>query len=217
MFRNLGWAAFLALVFLLVTTVSGAALANGAGPTYACFSPDNALAVGHLGADDPSVRLGFEAGGCLALAPGVPVSDVERFGTLWRFRALGAKPYLYAADWAAGFQPVRPPLPGFERYLAITAWLMERGHNFIRCYDDSNELAGRFADFDRRWLAYNGRPATKAGMMYVIYFGDTQYKLAMEREQLMSEAASLESRCQPYQQINLDRDFMVFLRTSARR
>ena len=78
MFRALGWAAFLASVTSVLTF--GVAQAGTARPTYACFSAQNAAVIARLGADDPSVRYGFETGECLALAPGTRIGDVGSTG-----------------------------------------------------------------------------------------------------------------------------------------
>lgn len=218
MFRNLGWAAFLASLVVALTTGSGTALANGTRATYACFSPDNASIIGRLGAADQSVRFGFEAGECLAFAPGLPVYEVERFGTLWRFRTMGAAPYLYVADWAAGFQPAPTTPTGFERYIGVSARLLDLGRNFVECYDASVDFAKRYDGFERRWQSYQAlsRTNVKTGLVLVIYLGDTQRKLDDEREQLMREAAALDRRCAPYRQIDFDNDFVAFLRTRTR-
>ena len=218
MFRKLGWAAFLAFVTVTVTTGSGTALANGSRPTFACFSANNAAVIGRLGAADPSVRLGFEAGECLALPANLSVYDVERVGPLWRFRTMGAAPYLYAADWAAGFQPATGDQQGFERYLPVTGKLIEMGRGLVACYDATDAFIKRQNDFDRRWHAYwaTSRTNVKSGLVHVIYFTDTQQKLEMERWKLMYEGDALNKRCEPYGDLDIDNDFVAFLRTQPR-
>jgi hypothetical protein len=54
--HKLGWAAFLALGISLVSMTSGPAAANANRAIYACFSAQNAAAIGSLGASDASVR-----------------------------------------------------------------------------------------------------------------------------------------------------------------
>jgi hypothetical protein len=220
MFRNIGWAAFLASVISLVAFGSGPTSANGGRPIYGCFSPDNAMVIGRLGADDPSVRYGFETGECLALPAGVPVNDVERRGALWRFRVLGAKPYLYAADWAAGFTPATTPVPpGFERYLPVTANLLGVGRTYAQCYDETERLNARFEDLQRRWRAYwarsNPQPAESTPVVR-IFVGDEGPKLMREDQELRRQAAALERRCNAVSSIEVDDDFVAFARSAAR-
>jgi hypothetical protein len=218
MFRKLGWAAFLASVATLGLMSWGTAQANAARPTYACFSAQNAAAIGRLGANDASVRYGFETGECLALSPGVPLNDVERHGALWRFRVFGGKPHLYAADWAAGFQPADEPVPpGFERYLPVTARLFATGRAYVQCYDDAEHLAARFDDHNRRWRDYQRAGRSKpdsSSPRLVIYVGDTGPRLAAEAENLRREAAQLENRCRQVGLLEVDDDFVVFVRTA---
>lgn len=215
---KLGWAAFLASVASLVLLGSAAASTGGGRPIYACFSAQNAAAIGRLGANDASVRYGFETGECLALAAGVPLNDVERQGNLWRFRVFGAKPYLYAADWAAGFQPADEPIPpGFERYLPVTARLIATGRAYTQCYDDAEKLARRFESHNRRWRDYqnaDGSRKDSSTPKMVIYVGDAGPRLAAEGETLRREAAGLENRCRQVASIEADDDFVTFVRTA---
>lgn len=211
-----GWAAFLASIIVLFgASIAGA---QGARPIYGCFSPQNAAIIGRLGANDPSVRYGFETGECLALPTGVPLNDVERQGSLWRFRVFGARPYLYAADWAAGFQPTTEPIPpGFERYLPVTARLMSTGRNYAECYDASVKLAARFQDLDRRWRDYQnwGRSLPdQSSPKVIIYVGDQGPRLAAEYRQLRAQAAALDRRCAAYASMEADDDFVAFVRTA---
>jgi hypothetical protein len=148
----------------------------------------------------------------------VPLNDVERHGNLWRFRVFGAKPYLYAADWAAGFQPTAEPIPpGFERYLPVTANLLANGRMYARCYDDSEQLEARFRDHDRRWREYQswsrGRPDSTSPKV-IIYVGDTGPRLVAEGQELRRQADSLNRRCGAIASIEADDDFVAFARTA---
>lgn len=218
MWSKLTWAAFLASVASIGLLSSGPAAANVSRPIYACFSPQNAMAIGRLGADDASVRYGFETGECLALAPGVPLNDVERQGNLWRFRVFGGQPYLFAADWAAGFQPADGPIPpGFERYLPVTARLLTAGRALIQCYDDTEQLAARFDAHNRRWRDYQkaGRSnADASSPKLIIYVSNTGPRLAAEGAELRRQAAALEDRCRNVASIEVDDDFVLFVRTA---
>lgn len=217
---KLGWAAFLALgisfVSMMSASVPAAASANRA--TYACFAAQNAALIGRLGAADESVRYGFETGACLALSAGTPLTDVERVGGLWRFRVFGARPYLYAAPWAAGFQPQSEPVPqGFERYLPVTARLLAAGRTYAQCRDDNDRLATRMEAHNRRWRAYENWSRAKfdaATPKVIIYVGDEGPRLAREGQALRREAAALDSRCSAVAQIEADDDFVAFVRTA---
>jgi hypothetical protein len=218
MFRNCGWAAFLASVTLSIAFGTGSAVA-GPRPIFACFSPQNAAAIGRLGANDASVRMGFEAGECLALPPGVPLNDVERHGTLWRFRVFGAKPHLYAADWAVGFQAAanEPTPSGFERYLPVTARLLSFGRAYTQCFDDSTKLAKRFEDHERRWkqyLAWSRHKGDNSTVRVTIYVGNEGPRLVAEEQELRRQADQLSSRCSTVASIEADDDFVAFVRTS---
>lgn len=217
MYRVDGWAAFLASVMFLFLVQADTAAANGSRPIYGCFTPQNAAVIGKLGANDDSVRYGFETGECLALPAGVRLNDVERHGSLWRFRVFGAKPYLYAADWAAGFQGSGDAPPGFEQYLPVTARLLTTGRNFADCYDDAEKLSARFQDHDRRWRDYQSWGRQKLAQstpIVVLYVGDTGPRLMAEGEGLRSQAAALERRCAAYAAIEADYDFIAFVRTA---
>ena len=213
-----GWAAFLASVTLLSIYAAGNAAAGGSRPIFACFSPQNAATIGPLGANDPSVRLGFESGECLALPAGVPLNDVERSGNLWRFRVFGAQPYLFAADWAAGFQSgARAGPGGFDQFLPVTARLMAAGRAFADCYDASEKLAARLEDHARRWRAYQswgGSKPNSAGPVVVIYVGDMGPRLAAEGAKLREQSHDLDRRCGQYAAIEADDDFVIFMRTA---
>jgi len=215
---KLGWAAFLAVSAVLVQLGSAVASTAGGRPIFACFSAQNAAAIGRLGAGDASVRYGFETGECLALAAGVPLNDVERHGNLWRFRVFGAKPYLYAADWAAGFQAANEPVPpGFERYLPVTAKLIASGRAYTQCYEDAHKHAERFDAQNRRWADYkrSGRSKTDSSApKMVIYVGDEGPRLAAEAADLRRQAAILENRCRQVASIEADDDFVSFVRTA---
>ncbi len=218
MYRMYGWAAFLASVTLLSVLAAGTASANGSRPIYACFSPENAAVIGRLGANDPSVRYGFETGECLALPSNVPLNDVERQGNMWRFRVYGAKPYLYAADWGAGFQPsAEAAPPGFEQFLPMTARLLTTGRAFAECYDASEKLSARFSDHERRWKDYRSwsRPTPSASTPVVtIYVGDVGPRLIAEGMQLREQATAFYQRCGQYAAIEADDDFVAFVRTA---
>jgi hypothetical protein len=216
--RAFWWAAFLALVTLLWVSGPKPAAANGRGPTYACFSPQNAAVIGRLGANDPTVRYGFETGACLALGPGAPVSDVERHGSVWKFRVMGARPYLFAADWAAGFQGGQAP-PGFEQYLPVTARLMVSGRTLADCDEAWEKLSERLRDHERRWKRYQGWSRTKldgsgSAPIVVIYVSDTGPKLVAEGAQLRKQALTLERRCASVASLEFDDGFLSFARTA---
>ena len=212
------WAAFLASVTLLSVLGPQPAGAEGHRPTYACFSPQNAAVMGRLGAGDASVRYGFESGACLALGPGAPVQDAERHGGLWRFHAFGARPFLYAADWAAGFDSnATPAPPGFEQYLPVTARLLASGQNMVDCNDAWEKLAARMDDHQRRWKKYQNWSHSKPNgstPVVVIYVGDTGPKLAAEAEQLRKQATALDRRCASVASMEVDNEFMAFVRTA---
>lgn len=211
------WAAFLASVTLLSVFGPQPAGAEGHRPTYACFSPQNAAVMGRLGAGDASVRYGFESGACLALGPDVAVQDVERQGAFWRFRVFGARPYLYAADWAAGFVSNVGAPPGFEQYLPVTARLLASARNLLECNDAWEKLAARIDDNQHRWKKYRSwsHPEPNGSTpVVVIYVGDTGPKLAAETEQLRKQAAALDRRCASVAAIEVDNEFMAFVRTA---
>jgi hypothetical protein len=219
--RFIGRAVFLASVTMLSIWPAGTAAANSSRPIFACFSPQNAAAIGALGANDPSVRYGFESGECLALPAGVPLNDVERSGNLWRFRMFGAQPYLYAADWAAGFQPAAPAGPGgFEQFLPVTARLMADGRAFADCYDASSKLAARIEDHARRWRDYQswggGTKPNGSGSVVIIYVGDMGPRLAAEDIALRQQSRDLDRRCRQYAAMEADDDFLAFIRTARR-
>lgn len=218
MYRICGWAAFLASMTSLSMLAAGTASANGSRPIYACFSPENAAVIGRLGANDTSVRYGFETGECLALPSGVPLNDVERQGNMWRFRVYGAKPHLYAADWAAGFRPsAEAGPPGFEQYLPVTARLLTTGRAFAECYDASEKLAARFDDHERRWRDYQSwsRPKpSESTPVVTIYLSDYGPRLIAEGVQLREQGAALNQRCGQYAAIEADSDFVAFVRTA---
>lgn len=215
MFRK-GWAAFLASSLVILS--SSGAQANGSRPTYACFSPQNAAVIGRLGANDASVRYGFESGECLALGPSSRLSGVERAGNLWRFRAFGAQPYLYAADWAAGFTPAagHGP-PGFERFLPVTARLLGMGRAFADCYAESDRLDKWGDDLNRRWNAYWARSRTDIdgpSPVIVLYVADTGPKLMAEMDHYKRAEAALRNRCGAVASMEADQDFITFVRTA---
>jgi hypothetical protein len=215
MFRTLGWAAFLASVASLLTLTD--AHADTARPTYACFSPQNAAIIGRLGANDQSVRYGFETGECLALASGTPVSDVERVGNLWRFRAFGAAPYLFAADWAAGFTPATGSGPqDFDRYLPVTNRLLTMGQTFADCFAASERLDKWGDDLTRRWDHYWAKSRTNASIspVVILYVADEGPKLMAEVGQYKREEAVLRNRCGPVVALEADQDFIAFTRTA---
>lgn len=218
MLHKLRWAAFLASVASLVLFASAPASAGNGRPIYACFSPQNASIIGRLGANDPSVRYGFETGECLALPVSVPLNDVERYGNLWRFRVYGARPYLFAADWAAGFQPSEEPIPpGFERYLPVTAQLLAAGRHYTQCYDDAERLAERFDDHNRRMHDYQTAGRSKpdsSTSKIIIYVHGEGPRLAAEAEELRRQAAQLENRCRAVASMEPDDDFVTFVRTA---
>jgi len=216
MFRTFGWAAFLASVASLLALT--AAQADSARPTYACFSPQNAAVIGRLGANDASVRYGFETGECLALGPGTRVTDVERVGTLWRFRALGAQPYLFAADWGAGFAPATASgPPGFERYLPVTARLLAMGRTFADCYAASDRLDKWGDDLSRRWNAYWARSRTDIdgpSPVVLIYVASEGPRLFAEMDTYKREEKVLRNRCSAVVSLEADQDFVAFTRSA---
>ncbi|NOT41355.1 MAG: hypothetical protein HOP13_12765 [Alphaproteobacteria bacterium] len=212
MSRTVGWAAFLASVATLF--VPTAAQADMARPTYACFSPQNAAVIGRLGANDASVRYGFETGECLALGTGTRVTDVEHAGGLWRFRALGAQPYLYAADWAAGFVPAAGNGPaGFERYLPVTARLLALGRAFADCYAANDRLDKWGEDLNRRWNAYWAKSRTNIdgpSPVVVLYVSNEGPRLFAEMDTFKREESLLQNRCSNVASLEADQDFIAF-------
>jgi hypothetical protein len=187
-------------------------------PTYACFSPQNAAVIGRLGAGDPSVRYGFGSGECLALMPGTRVGGVERAGNLWRFQALGAQPYLYAADWAAGFAPATGAGPsGFEAYLPVTGRLLAMGRTFADCYAASDRLDKWGDDLNRRWNAYWAKSRTDVdgpSPVIVLYVANEGPRLFAEMDHYKREEAALHRRCGAVAAIEADSDFIAFSRTA---
>jgi hypothetical protein len=216
MSRTVGWAAFLALVASLFA--ASAVQADTARPTYACFSPQNAAVIGRLGADDASVRYGFETGECLALGAGIRVNGVERVGALWRFRALGAEPYLYAADWAAGFAPDTGTSPkGFARYLPVTARLLAMGRTFADCYAANDRLDKWGEDLNRRWNAYWARSRTDIdgpSPVIVLYVSSDGPRLFAEMDAYKREELLLRNRCSSVASLEADQDFIAFTRSA---
>jgi hypothetical protein len=215
--RFCGWAAFLASITSLLLLATAASAGGSPRAIYACFSPENAALIGKLGANDESVRNGFETGQCLALRAGIPLNDVERSGNLWRFRVLGAQPYLYAADWAAGFQTSRDPVPpGFERYLPVTQALLASGRGYVECYDASEKLSARMEDHNRRWKDYQAWSHPKpdgSAPVVTIFVGDVGPRLAAEAVKLREQAAQLRQRCGQFADLQADDDFLAFVRT----
>ncbi len=215
MFRK-GWAAFLASVPMLLAS-TGAHADTTVRPTYACFSPQNAAVIGRLGAANPSVRFGFASGECLALVPGMRVTNVERAGNLWRFRALGADPYLYAADWAAGFAPVagNGP-PGFDQYIPVTGRLMAMGRRVAECFETNDRLKKWGDDLERRWIAYWTRRGQSLGIstVVVLHFSDDGPRLIAEVDRYKREEAAMHRTCSSVAQVEADADFIAFSRTA---
>lgn len=214
-----GWAAFLASVAVVFSVGSG--MAGAPRPTFACFTPANAGLIGRLGPNDASVRAAFEAGACLALPAGIGVSNAEHTGAMWRFRALGGSPVLYAADWAAGFTGSGDDrmIASFGQFLPVTGRLLETGYGYADCYDASERLSERWRDLDRRWREYevhgNSRFA-RNGTKVVIYVGDEAPKMMKEGEALQREGRALDRRCAPYEATVTDRDFVAFIRSARR-
>ena len=216
MSKTVGWAAFLASVASLLSIAGAQAAATR--PTYAGFSPQNAAVIGRLGADDASVRHGFQTGECLALVPGTRVGDIERVGALWRFRALGAEPYLYAADWAAGFTPAAGGgPPGFDRYLPVTSHLLAMGRTFADCYTASDRLDKWGDDLSRRWNGYWARSRTDMdgpSPVVMIYVANEGPLLFAEVDRYKREEAVLRNRCSAVVSLEADQDFIAFTRTA---
>ena len=215
MFRK-GWAAFLASVPMLLAS-TGAQADTTVRPTYACFSPQNAAVIGRLGAGDPSVRYGFESGECLALVPGTRVAGVERTGSLWRFRALGAQPYLYAADWAAGFAPApgNGP-PGFEQYIPVTSRLIAMGRKVADCFEANDRLQKWGKDLQRRWDAYWAKSRTDQMIspVVILYVSSDGPRLVSEVDRYRREEAAMRRACGSVVSLEADSDFIVFSRTA---
>lgn len=212
------WAAFLASVAVVCS--GSVASAAAPRPTFACFTPSNANLIGHLGPNDSSVRAAFEAGACLALPAGIAVSDVQHNGSLWRFKALGGAPELFAADWAAGFagSSDEQMSAAFNAFLPVTGRLLETGHSFVDCYDATVKLSAWSQDLNRRWKDYENRGGLRyakgASMRMVIYVGDEGPKLAAEWEAIQREGQVLDGRCRPYQSVEADRSFIAFVRST---
>ncbi len=222
MFPKCGQAAFIASVTIATAAWSvGPAASSAARPTFACFTAANAGLIGRLGANDASVREAFAAGACLALPSGTLIANASHSGALWRFRALGGGPELYAADWAAGFTGSGDDqmAAAFSQFLPVTGRLLQTGYGYAECYDASEKLSERRRDLDRRWQAYQNRGNsrfTRGQMKVVLYLGDEAPKLAAEGDALRREGRALASRCATYDAIVTDRDFITFVRSSRR-
>lgn len=217
MLSKYGWAAFLALATVVFS--AGSAMAGGPGATFACFTPSNASLIGRLGPNDTSVRRAFEAGACLALPAGTPMANAGRSGALWRFKALGGAPDLYAADWAAGFAGTGDDqmIAAFGQFLPVTGRLLQTGYGFADCYDASERLNVRWRDFDRRLDEYESRGNrrfTPIMIKVVLYMSDESARLGVEWERLQVEGRALDGRCAPYQTVEMDHDFVAFVRSA---
>ena len=219
MLSKCGWAAFLASVAVAFSV--GSATAGAPRPTFACFTPTNAGLIGRLGPNDASVREAFAAGACLALPAGIGVSGAEHTGAMWRFRALGGTPVLYAADWAAGFTGSGDDqmMAAFGQFLPVTGRLLETGYGYADCYDASEKLSERWRDLDRRWHeyeVYGSSPFARHANKVVLYVGDEFPRMVKEGEALQREGRALDSRCAPYEAVVTDRDFVAFIRSARR-
>jgi hypothetical protein len=138
---------------------------------------------------------------------------------MWRFRAFGAKPFLYAADWAAGFAPAPPSMPtGFEPYIPITGRLIAMGRTFADCYEATERLNARGDNWERRmraYLAHGSRTDLDGpGLVLLLYVGETGPKLIAEGDQIQRDAAALRRRCSAVVAMEADQDFIAFARTA---
>ena len=217
-----GWVAFLTLATVLSTiSFSGLALASPGEPTFACFNPRNAELIGRLGPADAGVRHAFEIGACLAFAPGVPLVDVARDRGLWRLRAYGASPVLFAPEWGMGF--VAEPIDdrqsrAFSIFLPVTRNLLRDGRTFQECYDAYEEFSKRWESYAQRWQDYQrwgGRPLRDSAMVTRIFLGETGPRLIAEGDSLRAEGARLDRRCRDVQAIEADPQFIAFMRTAT--
>ena len=216
--RN-GWAAFLAIGIFLSAAV-GSAQASPSRLIVGCFSPQNADLIGRLGPQDESVKNAFVIGACLALSPGASPTNVMREQNLWRFQIYGARVPLFAADWGAGFLNDAKDVErsaAFSGYLPISARLLRQGRAFAECYDAYEGFARRWDDFKHRWDAYQafgGRGIPGTTTKLTVYVADTGPKLMAERDALQREGMGLERRCPNVSAVELDQQFLTFLRTA---
>ncbi len=215
-----GWAAFLALVVILIL-ISDTALASDGRPIVGCFNPRNAELLGRLGPGDASVRYAFEAGGCLALMPDAPVSNVSRQGGVWRFQTYGSAVPVFAPDWGAGFAGARRDealIRDFGGFAPVTARLMSEGRLSVYCDASSADLSMRWNDFRRRWdgfVAMRGRPLGSTVFVFRRHFAETGPRLMAEGDSLRAEGSALERHCASVRDVELDDQFIAFIRSAG--
>jgi hypothetical protein len=153
-----------------------------------CFDAATAAAVSSRGANDSQVARAFESGACAV--SGLGLSGAGH--SLVRFSSAAAEAAMVAA------------------YAATTAALKDRVTNFHQCYASSEALMTEYAGWRERWERFEAtipRGVTKQAMRTVIYLTDKGPRLIAEEADIRSRAAANESRCKPYQSIDVDGRF----------
>ena len=213
-----GWAAFLALVVIILLG-SSSALAGDGQPVIGCFNPGNASLLGRLGPLDAGVRSAFSMGGCLSLSPDVPFSSAGKAGENWQLQLLGSPVPFFTPDWGAPMgnrnaDATRPQ--AYATFVPQSAQLMSSGRLFAYCDKADEELAQRWHDFRRRWDAYDaerGRSLGNTTMVVRRHFTDRGPRLVQEADALQSERSVLERKCAPVRDLVLDEIFARFVET----
>jgi len=212
-----GWAAFIALVILLLLS-SSVALAGDGTPIIGCFNPGNAGLLSRLPPTDPSVRTAFDMGGCLALSPDAATSPAVQAGTVWQVQVLGSPIPFYAPAWGApiGKRGGDTALQAYAPFAGQSTRLLQLGQTYVWCDVAEEDFARRWQEFYGRWMRYReegGRVFSDASMMYRRHFTDHGPRLIEEADALQTERASLERTCAPVHDVVLDERFVGFLRS----
>lgn len=212
-----GWAAFLALVILLLLSSSNA-LAGDGRPVVGCFSPGNAGLLGRLSPSDPSVRAAFDLGGCLVVPPDQAIPTATASTGVWQLQLMGSPIPFYAPMWGAptGERDPEGQVQGYSRFAGTSAHLLEVGQIYVWCDDAEESFARRWHDFFGRWKKYReegGRMFSDASMMLRRSYSNRGDKLAREADDLQAERTSLQRKCAVVHDIVLDERFVGFLRS----
>ena len=212
-----GWAAFIALVVLLLLS-SSIALAGDGRPIIGCFSPGNAGLLSRLPPTDPSVRSAFDMGGCLALSAESATSSAVQAGNVWQVQVLGSPIPFYAPQWGApiGNRGADGALQAFVPFAGQSSRLLQLGQTYVWCDVAEENFARRWQEFYGRWKQYReeaGRRFSDATMMYRRHFSDHGPRLIQEADALQTERASLERKCAAAHDVVLDESFVGFLRS----
>lgn len=213
-----GWAAFIALVVLLLLS-SSSALAGDGRPVIGCFSSGNAALLGMLPAQDPSVRSAFDLGGCLALPPDAASSAPVSAGNVMQMSLMGSPVPFYTPPWgapSAARQQNEAALQAYAGYVGQSARLLQLGRTYVWCEAAEENFARRWKDFYARWKHYReegGRMFSDASMMFRRHYSNHGPRLIEEADALQTERAALERKCQPVHEVVLDERFVGFLRS----